>query len=85
MKAIHGYARTIGACYERALNKDPQLSGRLVLTLYVVAGRVTSAEVEENRTGDLALGDCAVGAARRWRLPAEAEGEFPVPYLLSPG
>ena len=80
---LAGYAGSIKACFDRSLSANPHLSGRLTIVLTAAAGRVYSVETSENGTGDERLASCAEGAARRWRLPPNTDGQIEIPYILS--
>ncbi len=68
-------------CYERVLEAHPGAGGRLTLRWVIgVDGRVVGAAVESDETGAPALGDCVVGAVRRWLFPAPAGGVVSVNY-----
>lgn len=71
-------------CYEQRLNKVPGLQGRVEIEWYVKGGRVTSANVFANTTGDAELGTCIVGKVKRWSFPAEIEGEILYPFIFKP-
>lgn len=77
------YARTIQACYEQELRLKPSLEGRMVLDLHVQAGRVSSADVSENGTGDSGLETCAIGHAMRWHFDPSVTLDLSVPFSLS--
>ena len=70
-------------CYEQRLKENPNLSGRIAVEVSIAAGRVTSAVIVENTTGDSALESCVTRKIRGWRFPAEAEGDVYLPFALS--
>ena len=47
-------------------------------------GRVTSASVQQNTTGDEALGDCIAKKVVRWPFPTEFSGETVYPFVFEP-
>lgn len=71
-------------CYEQRLNKVPGLAGRVEIEWYVKGGRVTTAQVFANTTGDSELGDCIVGKIKRWSFPGDVEGEILYPFIFKP-
>jgi hypothetical protein len=76
----------IKACYEAQLLNNPSLSGRVAVTMTIVSGRVTSAKVDENTTGDDALGTCITRKIRSWKFDADVSDEgIYLPFSLSPG
>lgn len=59
-------------CYERALQGNPTLAGKLVLKVVVGAdGAVAAVEVKETPF-EPAVGACAATVARRWQFPPPA-------------
>ncbi len=80
--ALRKYQSQLKACYEGRLKQNPNLSGRVLLEIDVAAGRVGTAAIVENTTGDKELGSCISRRARGWRLPAETEGTFAMPLTF---
>lgn len=77
--ALRRYTGQLSACYESRLKRNPKLSGQVVLELHVEGGKVKSASIAENTTGDPALGSCITSRARHWRLPA---GAYVLPFTF---
>jgi len=76
----------IQRCYERGLNANPELRGRVVLQFTIGAGgAVTDARLHENTVGD-SVGTCITTAVRRWRFDEPQGGAVTtrVPYILEP-
>lgn len=71
-------------CYEQRLRQNPSLAGRVEIEWYVNGGRVTSAEVFANTTGDSELGQCIVKKIKRWSFPSEVQGEILYPFIFKP-
>ncbi|MBW1876930.1 MAG: energy transducer TonB [Deltaproteobacteria bacterium] len=69
-------------CYEQQLKLDPGLGGRVEVEWHVRGGRVTSANVFANTTGNSELGRCIVSKIRRWRFPESVEGEILYPFIF---
>ncbi len=84
---IHKYRGQIRACYEQRLKQNPDLQGRIEIVWTINDGRITSASVEANTTGDSALADCILPRLKRWRFPIDLEPDLEVycPFILSPG
>lgn len=82
---IAKYRSQIQACYEQRLKENPSLSGRLMIEISISAGRVTSAGIEENGTGDRGLETCVVGRVKTWRFPEDATMDLYLPFSLSAG
>ncbi len=81
-KALGKYRGQIKACYDQRLKENPSLAGRVVLEIDVAAGRVSSARIDQNTTGDSALGSCLTRRARSWRLPAEVSDTLLLPFTF---
>jgi TonB family protein len=69
------------ACYERALKRNPNLSGKVILRFTISAvGKVTSADIESNGLGDDEVGNCMVSIVKTWRFPAPSGGDVQFSY-----
>jgi TonB family protein len=67
--------RTARRCYEKALDHNRELKGRIVVSVRVgAAGQVCSANIASNGTGDPALGACVAQKYRTARLSAPQGG-----------
>ncbi|MFT5685644.1 MAG: hypothetical protein ACI8RZ_006598 [Myxococcota bacterium] len=73
----------IRSCYERVIKADPTLSGRLVLEVDLVGGRVSDAYVSGTIQSD-ALTACVESAAMRWQVPGADGVTLRLPFALSP-
>lgn len=80
--AIDRNRQGLRRCHELALARNPRTAGRVVLRFVIQStGRVRSAEVVSNETGDAALGECVVAQASSWVFPAmRGRGEVSVSY-----
>jgi hypothetical protein len=62
--------KVIKTCYERQLNRNPNLFGKLVLSWVIGAeGRVMSVGVKANELGSKEVADCILDRLRTWRFP----------------
>lgn len=62
--------RQIKACYDRALNRNRDLYGKLVIEWHIEEkGVVTKARVKSNSLGSKSVGNCIVRRLRTWRFP----------------
>jgi TonB family protein len=73
-------------CYEQLLHRQPEASGRVVVTFVIGAtGAVRASAIRVNSTGDTAVANCVASAVRRWQFP-ERDGnsivEFPFELIL---
>ena len=77
----------IKACYERALKKKADLSGRVKMRWTItVAGAVSDVEIEEDSVGDSEVASCMKGLVSRWRFSAPSGGSVDVvyPFIFEP-
>jgi TonB family protein len=71
----------VKACYERALKRKPNLSGKVKMRWTITAaGTVSAVEVEADSMGDTEVASCIKGLIRRWRFLAPAGGSVDVVY-----
>ena len=71
-------------CYEQRLKENPNIGGRLAISVDITNGRVTKVMISENQTGDKAIESCVQGKVRRWRFNAEVTESIFLPFALSP-
>ena len=73
-------------CYEAALRGDPETSGQVVVRLTVEPdGRVATARIAGNTTGDEALGRCVLGVVGEMTFPERAAPfEMVYPFVFQP-
>ena len=87
VKEVRTRIGAIKACYERALKRKSDLSGRVKIRWTITtAGTVTDVEIEEDTVGDAEVSSCMKGLVRRWRFPAPSGGSVDVvyPFLFEP-
>ncbi|HEX3694646.1 MAG TPA: AgmX/PglI C-terminal domain-containing protein [Polyangia bacterium] len=71
----------IKACYDRALKRNPQLSGKVVLHWTITAaGTVSGVDIEQDTLGDAEVSSCIKSLVARWRFPAPSGGSVDVSY-----
>jgi hypothetical protein len=76
----------IKSCYDAQLKVNPTLNGRISVLIDINAGRVGSASVDANTTGDNTLGECIRKKVRSWRFPEDlTESGVSIPFALAPG
>lgn len=72
---IKAHEEEIRFCYERELQDQPTLAGKLVVHGLVGAdGSVIDAAVDHDELGDPAVGRCVVGRVKRWVFGAPVGG-----------
>lgn len=71
----------IKACYERALKRNLNLSGRILIRWTITAaGTVSDVEIEKDGMGDGEVASCIKGLVGRWRFVAPSGGPVEVEY-----
>jgi hypothetical protein len=80
---IRRYRGQIKYCYDARLKENPSLEGRIDVAFTVTRGRVTSANILGNTTGDAQLGSCIARKVESWRFDAEVEAEVVYPFILA--
>ena len=64
------------ACYEKALRSQPDLSGRMSISIEVaVIGRVTRVSIESDTVGDSKVQSCVKAKIKSWRFPVDGAEE----------
>jgi outer membrane biosynthesis protein TonB len=80
-KEVKSRLGAIKACYERALKRNPNLSGKVVIHWTITqAGTVSGVDVEQDTLGDAEVASCIKALVARWRFPAPAGGSVDVSF-----
>lgn len=75
-RVVKARARGVQYCYEKALNRRPDLSGKLKVRVEIAAdGRVTAATVTSDTVADTKVTGCVARQMRRWRFPKADDGK----------
>jgi hypothetical protein len=76
----------VRACYERGLDHDHQLGGKLTLRFTLsAAGRVVSVDVESDTLHDDAVVSCIRARAQLWHFPeSTGAASFSFPFVFQP-
>lgn len=75
--------RDMESCFSLARRRDPQASGRLVLSLQVEAGRVVQVDIKEDTVQSEHLRRCMTGRAKAWRFDEATTGTTGVPLAFA--
>ena len=74
-------APALQQCYERALKRNPNLSGKVVIHWTITqAGTVSGVDVEQDTLGDAEVASCIKSLVARWRFPAPSGGSVEVSF-----
>ncbi len=69
-RVIMANLRVIRSCYEKQLNRHPDLFGKLVLSWDIgEQGRVVATRVKSNELGNREVADCITDKLKGWRFP----------------
>jgi outer membrane biosynthesis protein TonB len=80
-KEVRSRLGAIKACYERALKRNPTLSGKVVVHWTITAaGTVSGIDIENDTMGDNEVSSCIKSLIARWRFPAPAGGSVEVSF-----
>jgi hypothetical protein len=80
-KEVRSRLGAIKACYERALKRNPNLSGKVVIHWTITAaGTVSGVDIEQDTMGDAEVSSCIKSLIARWRFPAPAGGSVDVSF-----
>jgi outer membrane biosynthesis protein TonB len=80
-KEVRSRLGAIKACYERALKRNPNLSGKVVIHWTITqAGTVSGVDVEQDTLGDAEVASCIKSLVARWRFPAPSGGSVDVSF-----
>ena len=80
-KEVRTRLGAIKACYERALKRNPNLSGKVVIHWTITqAGTVSGVDVEQDTLGDAEFASCIKSLVARWRFPAPSGGSVDVSF-----
>ncbi|HEY0133910.1 MAG TPA: AgmX/PglI C-terminal domain-containing protein [Nannocystis sp.] len=85
---VKAHISEIRACYNQALSKDPQASGKIVIDFTIGdKGTVTKTAVAESSMKDAAVPTCMSAAIEGWLFPKPDGGSVEVtyPFVLEPG
>jgi len=80
---VRRYKNRLKLCYDQALRRDPQLSGRVEIFFMVGDGRVLESAIEGNTTHDSELGECILRKVNALTFDVDVEAEVVYPFILS--
>jgi hypothetical protein len=74
-RIVHRHLNEVKFCYESALAKSPDLSGRVSIRFMITGtGAVQMSAVADSTLADPAVAGCIAAAVRRWAFPAPDGG-----------
>ncbi|MCS6914589.1 MAG: AgmX/PglI C-terminal domain-containing protein [Myxococcales bacterium] len=84
---IRQYKGALVACYESALKRNPNLSGKITLRFTINRmGKVSKAEIETDTMHDEDVNRCIIERASNWRFPPPEGGgeevQFAYPFIF---
>ena len=82
-KVIAAYMGQIEYCYERQLQREPHLRGKVLVNFVIgLSGNVTSASVPSSTMGSPVVESCITGVFRRMPFPSPGAGIVEATYPL---
>lgn len=88
-RVVQRHRGPVRYCYERALAKNPALTGKVVLKWTIDAeGKVAAVAVSESTLNNAEMEQCLTRQVKRWQFPKPAGGGVVVvnyPFNFSPG
>jgi TonB family protein len=87
LSTVRRYAPGIQFCYDNELKKNPDLRGKLVVSITVLAsGQVSEAFVVADNLGSPAVTTCVLSQIRGWQFPQIPQGQtsFKTPFVFTP-
>jgi hypothetical protein len=82
-KVISAYMGQIEYCYERQLQKEPNLRGKILVNFVIgLSGAVTSATTQSSSMGNPTVESCINGVFRRMPFPSPGAGIVEATYPL---
>ncbi|HLT38177.1 MAG TPA: TonB family protein [Enhygromyxa sp.] len=88
-RIVRAHVNEVRSCYNKSLVSDPNVSGRVAIQFVIGDdGKVVSAAVQTNDTGDEALGTCVARQVKKWKFPSVPGGgnvTVTYPFVFSPG
>ncbi len=86
-RVIRENQRQIQACYEKSLNKNPNLYGKVILEWVIIGnGRVSNATVASSTLRNSEVENCVLSRLRTWKFPeppADQEAVVRYPFLFN--
>ena len=86
-RVIKASAREIRNCYQKELNRTPNIGGKLVVQFKIATdGTVKTAKKVSSTVGSTVVDDCVIREVKRLKFPAsEAEAVVNYPFIFAKG
>lgn len=88
-QVVNRHLNQLRYCYQRALTRDPDIAGKVVVKFEVAAdGTVTSAEIKSTTMNNEQVESCLVGRFMRFQFPEPKGGGIVIasyPFVFSSG
>jgi hypothetical protein len=80
-REVRARMSAIKGCYERALKRNPKLSGKITVRWTItLAGTVQGVDIDQDTMGDSEVANCIKVLVARWRFPSPKGGAVEVQY-----
>lgn len=74
-RVIRSHMGQIKWCYQKALQLDPELGGKVVLAFLIQPnGGLEAPKIAQNTMGEESVGECIANKSRRWKFPPPPNG-----------
>lgn len=87
-RVVKDHQQEVQACYERALNQSPGLSGKIVMEWEILGqGRVGKVRIQSSSVGNRGVADCMAKALKGWIFPEPPSDQIAVvafPFVFLP-
>ncbi len=80
---VRANAGQVRPCFDSALERDPEIAGRLIVEWTLSGGAVKALRLVSNNTGDAALGRCVLRGVKPWRFTGAGDGVVRMPFELA--
>jgi hypothetical protein len=81
VREVRSRMAAIKLCYERALKRNPNLSGKVVIRWTITAaGTVSGVDVDQDSMNDSEVTNCIKSLVAHWRFPAPSGGSVEVSF-----
>ena len=82
-QTIRKNLKSVKSCHETSLKSNPDVAGRIVIDVEIMDGKVLSANIASNKTGNSVLGACIERRVKRWIFPTTCSDTATFPFVLS--
>jgi hypothetical protein len=82
-RVVRRHLSEVRFCYAQALEQNPSLEGRVVVSWMLADGRVTSPGIASSNLRDVSVETCLLSAVMRWTFPERAVAAVSYPFVFT--